>query len=78
MKTYRQELTGAIRGNARLRRRLDEAKDRVARLESHIKCLVTMLDALGRGDDAPVRMGAWAVGWNRDPEVARKVMEAMK
>lgn len=78
MKTYREELTGAIKGNARLRSRLDEAKKRVAVLESHLKCMVTMLDSLGYGDVLAVQICAWSVGWRRDPEVARKCKEATK
>jgi hypothetical protein len=78
MKTYRQELTGAIKGNARLRRRLDEARQRVRALEIHMKGLITMLDSVGCGDSPLVRDCAWSVGWRRDPEVARKVREAMK
>jgi hypothetical protein len=78
MKTYRKELTGAIKGNSRLRRRLDEAKRRIDSLEAIVKSLVTVLDGLGRGDTKIVRNAAWSVGWGRDPEVARKVREAME
>jgi hypothetical protein len=78
MKTYRQELTGAIKGNARLRRLLDAERRRVAVLESNVKALVIVLDGMGRGDTKMVRMAASSVGWRRDPEVARKCREAMK
>ena len=78
MKTYRKELTGAIKGNSRLRRRLDEAKSRVVALEATVKALVIVLDGMGRGDTKIVRMAASSVGWRRDPEVARKCREAMK
>lgn len=78
MKTYRHELTGAIKGNSRLRRRLDEANERVARLERNVMFLVAKLDAMGHGDDEGVRKCAWSVGWFRSPEVARKVREAME
>jgi len=61
-----------------LPRRLDEAKERVARLERNVKFLVAKLDAMGHGDDEDVRKCAWSVGWFRSPEVARKVREAME
>jgi hypothetical protein len=43
-----------------------------------MKGLITMLDSVGCGDSPLVRDCAWSVGWRRDPEVARKVREAMK
>lgn len=76
MTDYRKELIGAIKGNARLRRRLDASKERVAEMESRVRILVAILDALGYGDTEVVRSCAWSVGWKRDPEVARKCREA--
>lgn len=76
MHDYRKDLTGAIKGNRRLRTKLDAANDRIRRLEFNIMILVSMLDDHGFGDDLRVRVAAWQVGWIRSKEVARKVQEA--
>lgn len=65
MKTYLSELRGQVRGNARLRRRLDANAAEIARLRGHIRSLVTMLDRLGHGDDVVVVRAAAAAGWER-------------
>lgn len=75
MKTYLQELRGQIRGNARLRRRLD-AKDRqIFRLTMTVQSLVTVLDKLGHGDDREVVMAAAMVGWERMREEVKREIE---
>lgn len=74
MKTYLQELRGQVRGNARLRRRLDERDDEIRRLRRHVETLVTMLDKAGYGDERPVVFAAMAVGWVRhSPEMREQI-----
>ena len=75
MKTYLQELRGQIRGNARLRRRLDAKERRVIRLTRTVQSLVTMLDRLGHGDDREVVMAAATVGWERMREEVKRDIE---
>jgi hypothetical protein len=70
MTDYRIELKGAIRGNARLRRRLDAAKHRVGELEQAIRLMVLRADLNGRGDDIETRIAAERIGWHRDQRVA--------
>jgi len=65
VKTYRKELTGQVRGNARLRRRLDEAKREIVSKRFHLAMLVTLLDANGLGDHEVTRKAAWSIGWYR-------------
>jgi hypothetical protein len=78
MKDYRKELAGAIRGNARLHGRIGPLKERISLLESHVRSLIVVADANGRGDDAVVKSAARAVGWGRLPhaEVVRLMMRA--
>ena len=73
MKTYLHELRGQVRGNARLRRRLDAQEQRILRLTRTVQSLVTLLDKLGHGDDREVVMAAAMVGWERmrDPGPGR-------
>ena len=40
MTTYREELTAAIRGNARLRRRLEAKERRIKELEQAVRLMV--------------------------------------
>ena len=80
MKTYREELTGAIRGNARLRLRIRKHDARIAMLSKHIATLVTVLDMAGCGDEPEVRRAAAAIGWSRMTrsqmdDVARRLRE---
>lgn len=65
MKTYLQELRGQVRGNARLRRRLDASRCEIERLKRHIGSLVSLADRAGRGDDVEVVRAAAAIGWVR-------------
>lgn len=65
MKTYLKELRGQVRGNARLRRRLDASKETIARLKLRIGSLVTLYDRVGLGDNAEVVATAEAIGWVR-------------
>jgi hypothetical protein len=67
MKTYLQELRGQVRGNARLRRRLDRLKARVQWLEEWIGAMVIHADKLGYGDDQIVKNAAREIGWSRLP-----------
>lgn len=78
MKDYRSELTGAIRGNARLRGRIERLKNRVSQLEKHVRNLIVVADANGCGDVQIVRSAANAVGWGRLPhaDVVRLMMRA--
>lgn len=65
MKTYLKELRGQVRGNARLRRRLDASKETIARLKLRIGSLVTLYDRAGLGDNAEVVAAAEDIGWVR-------------
>jgi len=78
MKTYREELTGAIKGNARLRHRLDMARWRIAQLEQAVRVLVTMADKAGRGDHDATVAAAATIGWRRDWQVEQAMREAMQ
>lgn len=64
-KTYLNELRGQVRGNARLRRKLDEAKRKVVSRGQHIAMLVTLLDRVGLGDHPQTAAAARAIGWGR-------------
>lgn len=75
MKDYRSELTGAIKGNARLRERIGRLRERITQLESHVRNLIVVADANGRGDDQVVRSAARAVGWERLPHA--KIVEVL-
>lgn len=74
MKTYLKELTGQVRGNARLRRRLDAKALDLLVLRGHVRSLVTLLDKLGHGDDRPVAAAARAIGWERMSECERSAI----
>ena len=78
MTTYLTELRGQVRGNARLRRRLDAAKARIVRLEAAVAGLVTMADKAGLGDLPEAAWTASLIGWRRfnDREMDR-LMKAM-
>jgi hypothetical protein len=65
MKTYLNELRGQVRGNARLRRKLDEAKRTAVHRGQHIAMLVTLLDRVGLGDHPQTAAAARAIGWGR-------------
>jgi hypothetical protein len=78
MKTYRDELTAAIRGNARLRRRLEAKDRRIRELEQAVRLMVTRADINGRGDEIETMLAAERIGWRRDADVARKFREAMQ
>ena len=78
MKTYRDELTAAIRGNARLRRRLEAKDRRIMELEQAVRLMVTRADINGRGDEIETMLAAERIGWRRDERVKRAVREAMQ
>lgn len=78
MKTYLNELRGQVRGNARLRRRLDAARRRERLMRTLAKGVVSLCDGLGHGDAPAVRMMAAEIGWVRDSVAAQKYREAMK
>lgn len=86
MKTYLQELRGQVRGNAKLKRRLELKNFQLDGLAGYVAQLVTLLDRLGHGDDAIVRMAARSIGWERFDESKRdrilkeleKAMEAAR
>lgn len=75
MKTYLQELRGQVRGNARLRRRLDARDERIRSLTRAIQCLVSLCDKLGHGDDREVVWAAAQVGWERMREEVKRDIE---
>ena len=78
MTTYREELTAAIRGNARLRRRLEAKERRIRDLEQAVRLMVMRADLNGRGDEIETVLAAERIGWRRDGDVARKFREAMQ
>ena len=65
MKTYLTDLRGQVRGNARLRRRLDASKGRIVKLEAAVARLVTLADKVGLGDLPEVAWAARLIGWRR-------------
>jgi hypothetical protein len=65
-KTYLNELRGQVRGNARLRRKLDDAKRTAVHRGQHIAMLVTLLDRVGLGDHPQTVAAARAIGWGRE------------
>ena len=58
-------IQGHIKGNKRLRRRVDALKQRVGRLEYLIGLLVTSADQHGYGDEPMVVVSARTIGWSR-------------
>lgn len=58
-------IQGHIKGNKRLRRRVDALKQRVGRLEYLIGLLVTTADMRGYGDEPTVVVAARTIGWGR-------------
>lgn len=77
MKTYLEELKGQVRGNARLRRRLDESNRRRAELIGHAICLVNLLNKLGHGGKSEVKAAAHSLGWNHElPEADKAALQA--
>lgn len=58
-------LQGHIKGNKRLRRRVDALKERVERLEYLTGLLVTSADRHGYGDEPMVVVAARTIGWQR-------------
>jgi hypothetical protein len=58
-------IQGHIKGNKRLRRRVDALKQRVGRLEYLIGRLVTAADMRGYGDEPTVLTAARTIGWER-------------
>lgn len=75
MKTYLNELRGQVKGNARLRRRLDAKDYELRKMKAHIAVLVTMLDRLGYGDDRSVVRAAATIGWERMREDVKHEIE---
>jgi len=71
MKTYLQELRGQVRGNARLKRRLELKNLQLDGLAGYVAQLVTLLDRLGHGDDEVVKMAARSIGWERFDDAKR-------
>jgi hypothetical protein len=71
---YRGQLTGHIKGNKRLRRRVDALKQRVGRLEYLIGRLVTAADMRGYGDEPTVLTAARTIGWERWADEKREMV----
>ena len=67
-------IQGHIKGNKRLRRRVDSLKQRVGRLEYLIGRLVTAADMRGYGDDPTVLTAARAIGWERWADEKREMV----
>lgn len=66
MKTYLKELTAQVRGNARLRRRLNAARYEVARLRHQNAMLINTLVNLGHRDHPAVEAAAKGLGWRKE------------
>lgn len=74
-------LTPHIRGNARLRRKLDRERDRYEALKRLVGRVLVLADAHGLGDHRSVVAVGAAIGWVRmtaeeRAEVAREIKEA--
>lgn len=67
-------IQGHIKGNKRLRRRVDALKQRVGRLEYLIGRLVTAADMRGYGDDPTVLTAARTIGWQRWADEKREMV----
>ena len=67
-------IQGHIKGNKRLRRRVDALKQRVGRLEYLIGRLVTSADMRGYGDDPTVLTAARTIGWQRWADEKREMV----
>ena len=67
-------IQGHIKGNKRLRRRVDALKQRVGRLEYLIGRLVTAADMRGYGDDPTVLTAARTIGWERWADEKREMV----
>lgn len=75
-------LTPHIRGNARLRRKLDRERGRCEALKRLVGPVLVLADAHGLGDHRSVVALGAAIGWVRmtaeeRKEVAREIKEAM-
>jgi hypothetical protein len=64
-KSYLDELRGQVRGNARLRRKLNASKRDNVRYRYQIAMLVTLLDRVGLGDHPQTKSAANSIGWGR-------------
>lgn len=67
-------IQGHIKGNKRLRRRVDSLKQRVGRLEYLIGRLVTAADMRGYGDEPTVLTAARTIGWERWADEKREMV----
>ena len=67
-------IQGHIKGNKRLRRRVDALKQRVGRLEYLIGRLVTAADMRGYGDEPTVLTAARTIGWERWADEKREMV----
>lgn len=78
-RTFFKEMQGHIRGNKRLRRRVDALKARVQWLEMWIGALVMHADNNGHGDDQVVANAAGQIGWNRlPPAEVERIKDAIR
>lgn len=64
-KSYLDELRGQVRGNARLRRKLNSAKRDNVKYRYQIAMLVTLMDRVGLGDHPQAKSAANSIGWGR-------------
>jgi hypothetical protein len=78
-KTYLTEFRGAIKGNARLRRKIDEANRKMSRIVANVTALILLADAKGFGDHPATILAAEAIGWSRMSQQERlQVIEQIK
>lgn len=66
--TYLDDLKGQVRGNRRLRNRIDRLIERIELMKSAIGRLVVLCDVLGHGDDQTVVAAARLIEWERLPK----------
>lgn len=64
-KTYLNEYRGAIKGAARLHRKIGRLNERIERLKAVTARLITLADLNGLGDNPIVVRAAAEIGWVR-------------
>jgi hypothetical protein len=78
-KTYLTEFRGAIKGNARLRRKIDRLEERIASIKATVAKLITLADFNGFGDHPITVRAAAEIGWVRmTPEQRTQLAEQLK
>jgi archaellum component FlaC len=78
-KTYLAEFRGAIKGNARLRQKIDRLEERIAAIKATVAKLITLADFNGFGDHPITVRAAAEIGWVRmTPEQRTQLTEQLK